>query len=80
MLEFLSPALAVFLKLGAVALVINEIRGLILAAPVLWAIYEAGGTLAAIWVGVSSLAGIALSVAVPLLATRKLRKRLIAQA
>lgn len=76
MLEFLSPALGVLLKLGAVALVFNEIRGLILAAPVLWGIYEAGGTLTAIWIGFSSLAGIALSVIVPIFAARKLQRRI----
>ena len=47
-------------------LVANEIRGLILAAPVLYGMYMAGGTAMAIWIGLCSLAGIALSVIVPL--------------
>ena len=69
----LSAVLGVLLKGGAVLLVFNEIRGLILAGPVLYGIYQAGGSLMAIWLGFCSLAGIALSVVVPLLAAKKLR-------
>ena len=65
-----------FLKVGAIALVMNEVRGLILAGPVIYGIYQAGGTLTAIWLGVSSLGGIALSVIVPVVAARKLRKQI----
>jgi len=54
-------------------LVANEIRGLILAGPVLYAMYAAGGTLMAIWIGVCSLAGIALSIIGPLFVGRKLK-------
>jgi hypothetical protein len=54
-----------------IALVLNEIRGMILAAPVLWAMYQSGGTLMALWVGFCALAGIALSVIVPALIARK---------
>jgi hypothetical protein len=54
-----------------IALVLNEIRGMILAAPVLWAMYQSGGTLMALWVGFCALAGIALSVVVPALIARK---------
>ncbi len=64
------------LKFGALALVFNEVRGLILAGPVIYAMYQAGGTLTAIWLGISSLAGIALSVIVPLFAARKIGKRI----
>lgn len=46
-------------------LVLNEIRGLILAGPVIYAAYQAGGELMALWLAFCSLAGIALSVAVP---------------
>lgn len=72
----LSSMLEVLLKLGGVALVFNEIRGLILAAPVLWAMYESGGTWMAIWLGICSLGGIALSVIVPLIVARTVRKRM----
>jgi hypothetical protein len=56
-----------------VLLVLNETRGFILALPILYGMYEAGGTLMAIWVGICSLAGIALSVCVPLFVARKFR-------
>jgi hypothetical protein len=80
MSETVSLLLGLALKGGAVLLVINEIRGLILAAPVLYAMYEAGGTWMAIWVGLCSLGGIALSVLVPLFAARKLLRRVPASA
>ena len=74
MLSSLSTLLSVLLKVGAVALVLNEVRGMLLAAPVLYGIYQAGGTLTAIWLGISSLGGIALSVIVPIIAARKIKK------
>ena len=64
--------LGLFLGTGAALLVLNEVRGLVLAAPVLYGIYQAGGSLAAIWIGICSLTGIALSVLLPLIAVRKL--------
>lgn len=75
MLTSFSSLLDLLLKMGAVVFVANEVRGLVLAGPVLYGIYQSGGTLAAIWVGVSSLGGIALSVVVPIFAARRLRKR-----
>ena len=60
-------------KAGLALLVANEVRGLILAGPVLYAMYEAGGTAMAIWLGFCSLAGIALSVIAPLFVARKLK-------
>lgn len=71
----LSSMVGVLLKIGGVALLFNEVRGLILAAPVLWTMWESGGTWMAIWVGFCSLAGIALSVAVPLFAAHRLKRR-----
>lgn len=62
-----------FVKAGIALLVANEIRGLAMAAPVFYAMYEAGGTAMAIWIGVCSLAGIALSVVAPLFIARKLK-------
>lgn len=72
----LALLLNAILKFGALALVFNEVRGLILAGPVIYAMYQAGGTLTAIWLGVSSLGGIALSVIVPVFAARKIGKRI----
>ena len=54
-------------------LVANEVRGFVLAAPILYGMYQAGGTLMAIWLGICSLAGIALTVVGPLFVARKLK-------
>ena len=62
------------LKVGGLLLLFNEIRGLILAAPVFYGMYQAGGSLMAIWLGICSLGGIALSVLVPWFAARKLQR------
>jgi hypothetical protein len=70
----LSDFLAWFLKAGAVLLVLNEVRGLVLAAPVLYGMYQTGGSLMGIWIGFCSLGGIALSVVVPLIAAARLKK------
>ena len=60
-------------KAGFAALVANEIRGLILAGPVLYAMYQAGGTAMAIWLAFCSLAGIGLSVLAPLVVAKKFK-------
>lgn len=60
------------LKIGAIVVIFNELRGLILAGPVIYAMYQAGGTLTAIWLGLCSLGGIALSVIVPIVVARKI--------
>ena len=62
-----------FVKAGLAALVANEVRGLILAGPVLYAMYQAGGTAMAIWLAFCSLAGIAISVFGPLFVARKFK-------
>lgn len=68
------PALAnAVTKLALLLVVTNEVRGLLLAGPVLYAMYRAGGTYMAIWLGFCSLAGIALSVLVPMLAAKRLQ-------
>jgi hypothetical protein len=67
-----SALLEMLLKAGAFLLVINEVRGAILAAPVFVAMYEAGGTWMALWLGFSALGGIAASVLIPAIAYRKL--------
>ena len=75
----LTTFLAALLKLGAVMLVFNEVRGLVLAAPVLYGIYQAGGSLTALWLGICSLGGIALSVAVPMYGAARLRNMALAR-
>ena len=60
-------------KAGLGLLVVNEIRGLVLAGPVLYGLYQAGGTAMAIWLAFCSLSGIALSVLVPMFVARKFK-------
>ena len=72
----LSFVIGLLLKTGLALLIANEVRGLILAAPVLYAMYEAGGTLMAIWIGFCSLAGIAISVVAPLFVAKRLKSRI----
>jgi hypothetical protein len=66
------------LQASAVLLALNELRGLVLAGPVLYVMYQAGGTAMALWLGFCSLAGILLSLIVPLFLARKLQARLAA--
>lgn len=73
MAEHISLVIGLLLKAGTVLLAANEIRGLILAGPVLYGMYESGGTLMAIWLGLCSLGGIAMSVAGPLFVAKKLK-------
>ena len=70
----LTTFLGVFMKLGAAALIFNEVRGAVLAVPVLYGMYHSGGSLMAIWVGFCSLAGIVLSVIVPIIAAKRLER------
>ena len=71
----MSAWLSLFGKALFAIFVMNEIRGAVLAMPVLWGMYQAGGTLMAIWLGFCSLAGIALSVVVPLYGARYAQRR-----
>ena len=73
MAELFSTFTGLLVKLGIAALVANEVRGFVLAAPVLYGMYLSGGTMMALWLGFCSLAGIALSVAVPLFVARKFK-------
>lgn len=78
MSQYLATLVDLLMKSVIVAFAANEVRGLILAGPVLYGMYQAGGTLLAIWLGFCSLGGIALSVLVPIFVERrfKLRERL----
>ena len=60
-------------KAGLGLLVANEVRGIVLAGPVLYGMYEAGGTAMAVWLAFCSLSGIALSVFAPLFLARKFK-------
>lgn len=69
----ISTLVGLSVKAGLALLLANEVRGFAIAAPVLYGMYESGGTLMAIWLGVCSLAGIALSVIAPLFVARKFK-------
>ncbi|MFM5884341.1 MAG: hypothetical protein ACKOQ3_03240 [Novosphingobium sp.] len=75
MTTLLATFVDVLLKSAIAAFVFNELRGIVLAGPVLYGMYQAGGTLMAIWLGVCSLGGIALSVIVPLFIDKKFKLR-----
>jgi hypothetical protein len=60
------------LKSAFVMFMLNELRGIVLAVPILYGMYQAGGTLMAVWLGLCSLGGVALSVIVPIFAERRL--------
>lgn len=73
MSHFFSSLGALLLKVGVVALLINEVRGVMLAGPLLYAMYRTGGIWMAMWLGFCALAGIAISVVAPLFVARKLK-------
>ena len=72
----ISTLIDLVARAGAFLLVANEIRGILLTAPVFYALYAAGGTAMAVWLAFCSLSGIALSVVVPLFMARKVQKLL----
>ena len=68
----LASMLDLIVKSAIFALAVNELRGMVLAVPVLYGMWQAGGTIMALWLGFCSLGGIALSVVVPVFAARRL--------
>ena len=73
MQAILSILAEMLLKTGLALIVANEIRGVIMALPILYGMYAAGGTMMALWLGLCSLGGVALSVVVPLFIGKKLK-------
>lgn len=71
--DTLRTSMKLLARVGLALLVANEVRGFVLAAPVLYGMYEAGGTAMALWLGFCSIVGIALSVLGPLFVARKLK-------
>jgi len=69
----ISTLVGLLAKAGLALLLANEVRGVAVAAPVLYGMYEAGGTAMAVWLGICSLAGIALTVIAPLLVARRFK-------
>ena len=76
----LSILLDLLLKVAGVAIVANEVRGVILAGPVLYGLYLSGGTWMALYLAACSLGGIALSVFAPIFMLRFVRRRRLAKA
>ena len=70
---FWGNLLRALLGVTAIGIAANEIRGAAMAVPVLIALYQSGGTPMAIWIAFCSLAGIALSVVVPVWIYRKVK-------
>ena len=74
----MKKGVLIILRILVACSALNEIRGLILAGPVLYGLYLNGGTWMAYWLAFCSLAGIALSVVVPLWLVRKAEATLLA--
>jgi hypothetical protein len=69
------PALRWVAKGAIAALILNEVRGLILAGPVLYTIWLAGGIGTSVMAALFTLACIALSVLIPWWVVRRFVKR-----
>lgn len=69
------PALRWIVRGGIAALLINEVRGLMMAGPVLYALWLGGGIYASVMTALFALACIALSVLIPWWAVRWFLKR-----
>lgn len=63
-------------RLFIVGWAVRNVIGLIAIVPIFAELIRQGGTLMAIWIGVCSLAGVALNIALPALAYRKIKARL----
>lgn len=63
------------LSIGWLTLIANEIRGALMATPILYGMWLSGGDAMALWLGFCSLAGIAISVAAPLVAYRHFTRK-----
>jgi hypothetical protein len=72
----MTKILKLVLRFGAAGVALNEVRGAIVAGPVLVAMWQSGGEAMAIWLGFCALAGIALSVIVPIVALRWAERKL----
>lgn len=61
------------LSIGGLLLILNEIRGAVMTAPVLLALWRTGNSAMDVVLAVSIIAGIAISVIVPVVAARRLQ-------
>jgi ABC-type molybdate transport system permease subunit len=65
---------ALLSKFGALLVVANELRGAVLTAPVLYTMWHTGGDAMRLWLCFCTVAGIVLSVVVPMWAMRRWRR------
>ena len=70
----MTTATRVLTRTAFVLWIINEIRGAVLAAPVLWGLFQVN-TVMAVWTSLCMLGGIALSVIVPAWALQRLNHK-----
>lgn len=66
-----------FLRLGWIGIMANEIRGIVIAAPILYGMFVYGETWMQWWVGICMLIGIFLSVVIPTWVLRWIERRFI---
>lgn len=66
---------SLFARFGTLFLIANEVRGAILAVPVLYTLWHTGGGAMKLWLCFCTVAGIAFSVLVSMWAVRKWRAR-----
>lgn len=71
MTDLLSTDLLI--RAGVVAILANEVRGFVVAAPVLYVMFRSGGNLMTIWLCFCALVGVALTTVAPLIVARKLK-------
>ena len=66
---------SILAKFAAVALIANEVRGFVIAAPVMLMLLHSVGTLMAIWLAFCSMVSIMISVIVPIIVAKRMARR-----
>lgn len=66
---------SILAKFAAVALIANEVRSFVIAAPVMLMLLHSVGTLMAIWLVFCSMVSIMISVIVPIIVAKRMATR-----
>ena len=66
---------SILAKFLSVALIANEVRGFVIAAPVMLMLLHRGGTLMAIWLVFYSMVSIIISVIVSIIVAKRMARR-----
>ena len=66
---------SILAKFAAVALIANEVRSFVIAAPIMLMLWHSGGTLMAIWLVFCSMVSIMISVIVPIIVAKRMATR-----